>query len=148
MCSRRYLFSTETFGKQNPYMMIWVGPINQESGSIIPQRTKTHKDGHQNALWNDRFHFRVNNIDTDYVFIQVMNEKNMSKDIIIGKSMFACNSITSSTSEDWVKIYRNGSTYAGEVFLTVCQESQAAMESTSSRFETSMTRELGSQQGS
>lgn len=80
--SARELKNTEMLTKQDPYMTLQMGNIDNTKLGDRVCKTRTHKDGGTEADWGDVFVFEVQDFDAAILTLEVFNEKMLSDEAI------------------------------------------------------------------
>jgi hypothetical protein len=108
----RKLKNTETLilSIQDPYLRIWTS-----CDANNKMRTKTYIDGGSLAIWSETFQLRLKSDETNFIFIEVMNENDMIAHNLIGKLRIPCEDIAEGPSESWYTILDDQNMEAGEV---------------------------------
>lgn len=95
-------------------MKIWT----TSTSDILPlQRTKTCFDSGQVAKWDEHFVVKIENVSSEFFYVEVMDHNDILDDRLIGKAKFACADLGPTTAEAWIKIYRDDGSDAGEVLI-------------------------------
>jgi hypothetical protein len=68
------------------------------------------------AIWNETFTFYVEDMTSEYIFIEVKNE-NMTGSVLIGRVKLKCSEVTEAGTNNWYSIFDDDGKAAGEVEL-------------------------------
>mmetsp|Transcript_24934 Transcript_24934/g.69534 ORF Transcript_24934/g.69534 Transcript_24934/m.69534 type:complete len:142 (-) Transcript_24934:480-905(-) len=111
VASAQGLKETEVLGKQDPYAVVTIGATKH--------KTKVHKNGGENAVWNDHFQFQLVGNESE-ISIEVFNKNSMGKDDLIGKGRHILNTVFGMHQENcWVPLERNKGKSSGMVNLAL-----------------------------
>ena len=108
----RYLYQTEVFTKQDPYVKVWT-----TSTADNQQITQTSEDTGKEAFWNEKFSIYVQDSSNEHLYVEVMDKNYLLNDRLIGKAKFACSDLNATQVEAWIRIYREDGADAGEVLI-------------------------------
>jgi len=109
------LIKTQYFGEQDPYCLVWLSSNNSEK-----KRTFTEYGGGQNVKWDHSLIFLVEDLDSECLNIEVMNENKYRADNLIGRVEVGC-SVFDFTKAD-VGIYKlqdSKGKFAGDVIVSI-----------------------------
>lgn len=109
---RRYLYQTEIFTKQDPFVKVWT-----TSTADNQQTTATSENSGDVAFWNEKFSIDVQDSANEHLYVVVMDKNHLLSDRLIGKAKFACSDLNSTQVEAWIRIYREDGADAGEVLI-------------------------------
>lgn len=108
----RYLYQTEIFTKQDPYVKVWTTSTAHDQ-----QLTQTSNNSGDVAFWNEKFSIDVQDSSNEHLYVEVMDKNDLLSDRLIGKAKFSCSDLNSTKVEAWIRVYREDGADAGEVLI-------------------------------